>query len=64
MKSPRWVEVRRTYTSADNVKRVRTYGGDWEADLGYLMFGVTVIEYHDSKGRRRPKFMEVIGDQR
>lgn len=63
--APRWVEARRTYTRPENVKRVQTYGGDdWSVDLGYLVLGVTVIEYHDSKGKRRPKFVEVIGDQR
>jgi hypothetical protein len=59
----RWVEVRRTYTAPQNFKRLRTYG-NWDADLDRLVFGVTVIEYRDVKDRRRPKFVEVIGDQR
>ena len=58
----RWTEVRRTFTAPVSV--VKSARGYDTAELDRIMYGFTVIEYHDTKGRRRPKFVEVIGDQR
>lgn len=57
----RWVEVRRTFTAP--VSTVKSATGYDTAELDRIIYGFTVIEYHDAKGRRRPKFVDVIGDQ-
>lgn len=57
----RWVEVRRSFTPPRAMRRLAGYEG---RELDRILLGITVIEYHDRKGRRRPRFVEVVGDQR
>ena len=53
----RWTEVCRRYTRPARIARIDGYD-----NVDHLVLGVTVIEYHDRKGRRLPKFVQVVGD--
>lgn len=63
-RTARWVEVRRTFTPPPPFKKVSSWGEYDNDRLHDMLVGVTVIEYHDRKGRKRPQFVHVVGDVR
>lgn len=62
MKKQRWIEVSRTFTPPmqGRLKIESVYD---ESIILKAAYGFTTIKYEDSKGRRQPKFVTLIGDQ-
>jgi len=62
MDDDRWEEVRRVYTPPNSiVTKATNVGYDMIMKISY---GFTTIEYRDKKGRKKPEFAVLYGDQR